>query len=149
MIRAEPMRHKFVDAFPERLERGVLYVALDFATMSHLCACGCGTEVVTPLSPLDWRLTFDGVTITINPSIGNWSLPCRSHYVIKQGVIHWAGDWSDEQIAEGRRRDLLAKRQEQAPSSSPNPIPAPATRRGILRRLRNWLKKFSAYSIAG
>ncbi|WP_425342947.1 DUF6527 family protein [Rhizobium etli] len=47
--------------------------------MAHLCACGCRTEVITPLSPTDWRFTFNGKTISVEPSVGNWSLTCRSH----------------------------------------------------------------------
>jgi hypothetical protein len=61
---------------------GVLYVSPGYATVTHLCCCGCGAEVVTPLSPTDWKLTFDGVAISLSPSVGNWSLPCRSHYFI-------------------------------------------------------------------
>lgn len=106
------LEHRFVEGFPDELEPGVLYVALEFATMSHLCCCGCGQEVVTPLSPKDWKIIFDGQTISVSPSIGSWSLPCRSHYVIRQGRISWAGDWSDDQIQQGRKRDLIAKRGE-------------------------------------
>ena len=66
-------------------------------------------EVVTPLTPTDWKLTFDGESVSLNPSVGNWSIPCRSHYVIKNNRIHWATDWSSEQISEGRKTDKLKK----------------------------------------
>ena len=39
------------------------------------------------------------------PSIGNWEFPCHSHYWIRHDDIQWARRWSDEEIAEGRRRD--------------------------------------------
>lgn len=84
------MRHEFVEYVPERLDDGVIYVSVRFATVVHRCACGCGREVVTPLSPSDWRLTFDGETISLYPSIGNWSFPCRSHYWIAENNIRWA-----------------------------------------------------------
>ena len=101
--------HKFVDLIPDELEPEVLYVSLDYATVAHLCFCGCGQEVVTPLSPTDWKLTFDGVSISLSPSIGNWSFPCRSHYWIRSGRIHWAENWSDEEIAGGRETDRAKK----------------------------------------
>ena len=101
--------HKFVDLIPDELEPEVLYVSLDYATVAHLCFCGCGQEVVTPLSPTDWKLTFDGVSISLSPSIGNWSFPCRSHYWIRSGKIRWAESWSDEKIAGGRGMDKVEK----------------------------------------
>ena len=150
MSRLDKLSHRFVDGFPDKLDAGVLYVAPEFATMSHLCCCGCGREVVTPLSPKDWKMTFDGESVSVHPSIGSWSLPCRSHYVIRNGRIHWAGQWTDEQIERGRKRDLAAKRGDQE-STKPKrvtithhtkPQPAPETKRGgLLARLRNWLWK--------
>jgi hypothetical protein len=77
------MIHKFVEFFPNDLEDDVIYVSFTYATVNHKCRCGCGNEVVTPLSPTDWKLTFDGVSITLYPSIGNWNFDCRSHYWIK------------------------------------------------------------------
>jgi len=77
-------RHKFVEFVPECLEPDVLYVSLRFSLVSHQCACGCGEEVVTPLAPRDWQLIFNGETISLFPSIGNWSFQCRSHYWIDQ-----------------------------------------------------------------
>ncbi|MEL0120624.1 MAG: DUF6527 family protein [Opitutae bacterium] len=95
---------------PAKLTEGILYISIDYTTMMHLCACGCGREVVTPLSPKDWKLIFDGETISIHPSIGSWALPCRSHYFIRNDTIKWAGDWSEEKIAQNRMLDLSRKR---------------------------------------
>lgn len=103
------LKHQFVTAAPEKPEDGILYVSIPYRTALHKCCCGCGHEVVTPLSPTDWKLTFDGVSISLHPSIGNWSLPCRSHYWIDRGKIEWAGQWSDEQIAAGRANDMRSK----------------------------------------
>lgn len=108
-MKVNRLKHRFVASVPEQIDPGVLYISLDFATMIHLCACGCGREVVTPLSPKDWRMTYDGQSVSVHPSVGRWSLPCRSHYVIKRGKIRWAGDWSDEQIEMGRRADRRRK----------------------------------------
>ena len=71
-------KHEFVEFIPEELKEGTLYVSIRFATVSHLCACGCKSKVVTPLKPTDWKLIFDGKTISLDPSIGNWSFPCQS-----------------------------------------------------------------------
>lgn len=99
----------FVTAVPERLEERTLYVSMDYATVVHRCACGCGLEVVTPLSPTDWKLTYDGVAVSLHPSIGNWSFPCRSHYWIDKGDVRWAGDWSKDQVDTGRTHDRHTK----------------------------------------
>ncbi len=104
-----PLRHKFVESVPELMEDGVIYVSIRYRSVIHLCACGCGSEVVTPLGPTDWRLTFDGVSVSLDPSVGNWGLPCRSHYIIKRNKAVWAGDWSEERIAVGREYDQKNK----------------------------------------
>lgn len=71
---------QFVQSFPQKLEPGELYLAMEFATAAHLYACGCGNKVITPFSPTDWQLSFDGETVSLKHSIGNWSFKCRSHY---------------------------------------------------------------------
>jgi hypothetical protein len=109
MTAVQKLDHRFVEAVPSELVSGILYVSLEYATMMHLCCCGCGNEVVTPLSPSDWKMTYDGQTVSVQPSIGSWSLPCRSHYVIRRGRVNWANDWNDEQIAKGRARDQSIK----------------------------------------
>lgn len=98
-----------VRTIPEKLSEGTLYVSIDFATAAHSCCCGCEREVVTPLTPTDWKITYDGVLISLFPSVGNWSLPCRSHYWVDSGHVVWADQWSDDMIAAGRARDRAAK----------------------------------------
>jgi len=87
MMRHNRLIHRFVHYIPERLEPGVLYVSVDYATAVHSCCCGCGQEVVTPLSPTGWKMIFDGETISLSPSIGNWNFECRSHYFIERGHV--------------------------------------------------------------
>lgn len=94
----------FVTSVPPELEPGVLYVSAHFSTAAHLCACGCGREVVTPLSPAQWGITFDG-SVSVTPSIGNWSLPCRSHYVIDHGAIRWARTFTCDEATVNRDAD--------------------------------------------
>ncbi|KKU18959.1 MAG: hypothetical protein A2119_02640 [Candidatus Colwellbacteria bacterium GWA2_46_10] len=96
------LSHKFVKNIPDTLENGVVYVSMDYSTAIHKCCCGCGNEIVTPLSPTDWKLSFDGETISLYPSIGNWSLPCQSHYWITDNEVEWASRWTKRQIERGR-----------------------------------------------
>ncbi len=103
------LKHEFVEFIPDELEQGTIYVSIRFATASHLCCCGCGSKVVTPIRPSDWKLIFDGKTISLDPSIGNWSLACQSHYWIRNNRVRWAPKWSQKQIDRGRARDQSAK----------------------------------------
>ena len=110
MKREIVLTHKFVEFIPEVLEENVLYISIQYATASHKCCCGCGIEVVTPLSPTDWSLFFDGKTVSLEPSIGNWGFPCCSHYWISHNQVHWAGHWSQKKIEAGRKKDALRKK---------------------------------------
>lgn len=101
--------HEFLDSFPASPEPGVLYVSIPFETTMHLCMCGCALEVHAPLSPTDWSMRFNGATVSLSPSIGNWELSCSSHYVLKNGEVRWAGQWTPAQIKAGRARDLARK----------------------------------------
>ena len=104
------MQHKFVNLIPEHIEDNVIYVSLEYCTAVHKCVCGCGCEVVTPLSPTDWELAFNGKAVSLYPSIGNWNFKCRSHYWIRKGKIIWSGQWTAEEIAVGRENDRSQKR---------------------------------------
>lgn len=109
MTRLSRVTHKFVDTIPRDLEDATLYVSIEYATAVHKCCCGCGREVVTPLTPTDWILTFDGETVSLYPSIGNWSYPCQSHYWIERGQVRWARKWTKSEIAAGRALDQQDK----------------------------------------
>lgn len=104
------MKHKFVDKIPDIIEDKVIYVSMKYETVIHKCACGCGKEVVTPLSPADWSLKFDGETISLEPSIGNWSLDCKSHYWVTNNKVKWSSKWSTDEIEKVKVSDLEAKR---------------------------------------
>lgn len=109
MKRPMKIRHEFVEFIPKQREPRVLYVSIPYATAVHDCFCGCGTKVVTPISPVGWQLTYDGEAVTLWPSVGNWAFACRSHYVIKRDTVVWAGDMSEDEIALGRARDRSAR----------------------------------------
>ena len=103
------MQHRFVEIIPDAVEDGVLYISLKYCTAIHKCVCGCGNEVVTPISPTDWKLIFDGKTVSLSPSIGNWSFNCQSHYWIKRNEIVYAREWDKEEIQFGRTNDEKRK----------------------------------------
>ena len=109
MLQYSYLEHQFVRHLPQDLDPGVLYISMEYGTAAHSCCCGCGEEIVTPFTPTDWKMTFDGETISLWPSVGNWNLACRSHYMIERGQVIEAGPWTNEQIAAGRRRDKAAK----------------------------------------
>ena len=105
MTRLARLRPEFVDFIPEHLEAGILYVSRRYSTASHLCCCGCGTEVVTPLNPAKWHLIEHGESVSLSPSVGNWSFPCKSHYWIANNSVCWAAAMSTHQIAAVKERD--------------------------------------------
>ena len=138
------LKHEFVEFIPEYLEQGTLYISIRFATASHLCCCGCGNKVVTPISTTDWKLIFNGKTVSLDPSIGNWSFPCQSHYWIRNNRIYWAAQWSQSQIERGRLRDHNAKENylgeiEAASATNENIIDAPTEKRSWWQTLKEWL----------
>ncbi|MRT16516.1 hypothetical protein F3C99_06060 [Vitellibacter sp. q18] len=104
------IQHKFVEFIPDVIEEKTLYISIEYCTAIHKCVCGCGNEVVTPISPTDWELHFDGKTVSLSPSIGNWSFECKSHYFITRNKIHIARCWEDWEIEEGRAEDKDAKK---------------------------------------
>ena len=105
----EEIRSEFVEIIPDQLEEGMLYISISHATALHKCLCGCGAEIVTPLSPTDWELSYNGQSVSLSPSIGNWSYPCQSHYWIRRNRVHWAKRFSARQIAAVREQDRRAK----------------------------------------
>lgn len=108
-MRIKQFRTNFTKYVPEVLEDGVLYISMEYATASHKCACGCGQEVVTPFTPTDWKFFFDGESVTLAPSIGNWSYSCRAHYLIQNSKVVWANDMSSKAIELGRQKDKIKK----------------------------------------
>ena len=98
MATQRTIKPEFVDFIPEELDPGVLYVSMRYKSVAHLCCCGCGNKVVTPLSPTGWQLSYNGKAISLTPSVGNWKLECQSHYWIEDNQIEWAGRWSQSHV---------------------------------------------------
>jgi hypothetical protein len=104
-LKQQSVRAKHVQYIPKVLEEGVLYISKEFATASHLCCCGCGTKIVTPLMRPEYTLTERGGRVSLSPSIGNWNHPCQSHYWIRDDRVEWAERMSKDAIQRGREHD--------------------------------------------
>jgi hypothetical protein len=142
MSRRETVRHEFVETIPDHLNEGVIYVSIPYATVLHRCLCGCGSEIVTPLSPTDWELSFNGQTISLSPSIGNWSYECQSHYWIRRNRVHWSRRMSAREIERVRRQDRTEKEgvgnrppDEALPDADDLPVTEDVEALGALRRV--------------
>ena len=140
------LTHEFVEYIPDTLDDGRLYVSIRFATVAHKCCCGCGIEVVTPLSPTDWKLTFDGKSISLYPSVGNWGLDCQSHYWITSNRVRWARTWSQAEIDAGRANDRSVRESYDEDSAEPvdaslaNHRSSVTPEQTIRERLMRWWK---------
>ena len=106
--RISELRPLFVEQFPDDFESGILYVSMQHAICGHLCACGCGEKVITPLSPKQWKIAYNGEDVTLYPSIGNYAFACQSHYFLTNGNIIWVGE-RDVEKGKRKKKGLLAK----------------------------------------
>lgn len=127
MPKVERLRLERVHYMPKVLEPGVLYASEEYGAAAHLCVCGCGVKIRTPLGASEWRLEESNEGPSLSPSVGNWQQPCRSHYWIWQGEVEWHGDWTEEQIVAGRRREhqrreaYFSKREQKRRSNTRSP----------------------------
>ncbi|HVT87716.1 MAG TPA: DUF6527 family protein [Tepidisphaeraceae bacterium] len=119
---------------PKTLEPGVLYVSEEFGAAVHLCACGCGSKVSTPLGPTEWKFEETAAGPSLRPSVGSWQLPCKSHYWIRGGNVVWSGAWTPEQVLAGRQAE---ERRRRAYFDAKD-----RKRGGVLQRLWRWIKSF-------
>lgn len=126
------LKHEWVRYVPDKPQPGILYISREYKTATHLCCCGCGLEVVTPLNAAKWSVTDHGDSVSLFPSIGNWSFPCQSHYWIDNGRIKQAGRMSNRQIALVRERDRLA---------AENMLKNSERKTGLLARFLRWLTR--------
>lgn len=144
MLKVEEFAFSFVDYVPENPDEGQLYISTEFATAVHLCACGCRKEVVTPLSPAGWSLTYDGDSVSLRPSIGNWGFDCRSHYWIKSNDVVWSSPWSRDEINAGREADREASQtyfgDRTQDADLVSPMPQGDDGRGFWTWIKSWFR---------
>jgi hypothetical protein len=147
MTRDTRLSHEFVDYIPDKLQPGKLYLSIEYATAAHRCCCGCGNDVITPITPTDWRVTFDGETVSLEPSIGNWNFDCQSHYWIVRNRVKWAPRWSRAKVDAGRARDRAEKERyfDDRAAATTDPVDQvdrqAEPRGGFGRRLAKWLSR--------
>ncbi|MCK1732967.1 hypothetical protein IVA79_03105 [Bradyrhizobium sp. 138] len=120
-----------VEYMPKQLEPGILYVSEKFGTAAHLCACGCGEKIRTPLGPTEWSVKETTGGPSVWPSIGNWQKACQSHYVIQNGKIVWHDQWSAARIAAGRQGEQERRKVHYA---------AMYANEGLWQRFWKWIK---------
>lgn len=102
--------------------------------------------MVTPLSPTDWNMTFDGVAVSLSPSVGSWNLKCRSHYFIRHGKVIVAGSWSKEQIESEHKRDKQVKAHfYNAPQTERNTVASPLPESHPTLQHETWSKKLARW----
>ena len=130
-MRIREIQHSFVEYVPDTLVDGVIYVSIPFSTATHKCFCGCGWEVTTPIAPNAWELTYNGRSVSLNPSVGSRNLKCNSHYWIRKNRV----DWLLPIVDPWPRHPADLAEQENAAPGFVKRIPR------LPRAIRNWLKK--------
>ena len=145
MRRPQTLEHRFVEFIPDVVEEKIVYVSIEYATAVHKCCCGCGSDVVTPLSPAGWQVTFDGESISLYPSIGNWGFKCQSHYWIRRNKVAWAPRWSKTEIDGVRAHNEAARRRHRRAVAAAPEQSAPGSDGGLFGKLRRrWSRRRGA-----
>ena len=89
-MKTKKYKIEFVDIIPRQLKEGILYICINCNVIVHKCACGCGEKTVTPLDKNNgWVMKYDGQSLTLRPSIGNFNINCKSHYFITENTVEW------------------------------------------------------------
>ena len=130
----QKLRNQFVAHIPDELQEGVLYNSMEYGTLAHRCCCGCGEEVDTPLSPSGWQITFDGEAVSLWPSVGSWSLPCRSHYIIRKNIAVSAENGQTNAV-------VHAPHAPRASTKAVAPARREAAKPGMFARFWMWLRR--------
>jgi hypothetical protein len=129
-----------VHFMPKELEPGVLYHSEEFETAAHLCACGCGQKIRTPIGPTEWSLEEGDQGPSLSPSVGNWHKACKSHYWITNGQVTWSYAWSDKEIENGRQHEQLRRQAHyEAPTYSIPVVLEDVPEPGLWVKIWRWL----------
>jgi len=73
------------------MEEGKVYISEKYHVSIHKCLCGCGAQTVLPIDPVHgWNLIKStSGKISFTPSVGNFQMSCRSHYIITDNVANF------------------------------------------------------------
>lgn len=103
-------RIEFVDTIPKIINEGILYICVNCNVIVHKCACGCGEKTVTPLDKNNgWIMKYDGQSVTLRPSIGNFNINCKSHYFITESRVDWLNDNIDYDNIKDEKLNIMQK----------------------------------------
>jgi hypothetical protein len=147
-MRIDRVTPELVELAPRELQSGRLYISERYRAAVHLCCCGCGEKVVTPLSPAEWQVEFKEGRASLRPSIGNWSMACQSHYWIRDNQVVWSGQMSTRQmraVFDRDQRDLHVMHrsaQEHATQEQSKSAPRPNVHEQASVGWLSWLKAF-------
>lgn len=89
-MKTRVFEYQFVDLMPMNIEKGIFYISIPYKIAKHQCACGCGKIIDLIIDEDFWSITFHGNSISVYPSIGNWNIPCKSHYFIRKSKVVWS-----------------------------------------------------------
>ena len=133
------IKFEFMEDLPHTVDmrENIVYISLEDNISKHLCLCGCGELVVTPISPAEWSLIYNG-KYSLSPSIGNWQLPCQSHYFIENERIVWSYQFSEPKIKAIQERD---KQDLENQIKTTNQAIIKTNRKSIFNLIINRLKK--------
>jgi len=75
----------------ETFDEREVYISERYKCTIHRCLCGCGERTVLPLDPVHgWVMTKnENGTISFTPSVGNYQMPCKSHYIITNNIANF------------------------------------------------------------
>lgn len=95
-IKKETITPVFLDGYVppiEEMKEKHVYISLQYNSAQHKCLCGCGEIVNMPLGHKNngWNLVYNNLKTVISfaPSIGNFQIPCKSHYIITNNVANF------------------------------------------------------------
>lgn len=80
----------YVDRLPykENMEAEKVYITNNRTQATHLCPCGCGTEILTPFGRGGYHcLENEDKSLTLSPQIEH--SPCSNRYIMYNGYIIW------------------------------------------------------------
>lgn len=73
-----------------------VYISEKYKVSIHKCLCGCGEKTVLPINSIingkdhGWKLIKkENGKISFTPSVGNFQLTCKSHYIITNNIANF------------------------------------------------------------
>jgi hypothetical protein len=97
-IRQVEISPVFVETLPdvEQMEEAKIYISKKYHCSGHRCLCGCGELTILPFNLIingqyrGWNLIeHDNGKISFTPSVGNFQIPCKSHYIITKNKANF------------------------------------------------------------